>query len=151
MDNRWIIDNRGTRVYIYKYIDNVDVYLHYDIYIYAINMWFLFLCTHVWGASFPGGSAGKESTCNVGDLGLIPGFGKSPGEGKGYPLQFSGLETSMDYTVLGVAKSQAWLSNFHFHRCMKGKAKELFLQKNWQSNNYSQSETLVVLLDAWSM
>ena len=45
---------------------------------------------------FPGGSAGKESTDNVGDLGLIPGLGRSPGEGKGYPLQYSGLENSMD-------------------------------------------------------
>ena len=44
---------------------------------------------------FPGGSAGKESTCNVGDLGLIPGLGRSPGKGKGYPLQYSGLENSM--------------------------------------------------------
>ena len=45
---------------------------------------------------FPCGSAGKESACNVGDLGLIPGLGRSPGEGKGYPLQYSGLENSMD-------------------------------------------------------
>ena len=45
---------------------------------------------------FPGGSAGKESACNVGDLGSIPGLGRSPGEGKGYPLQYSGLENSMD-------------------------------------------------------
>ena len=44
---------------------------------------------------FPCGSAGKESTCNVGDLGLIPGLGTSPGEGKGCPLQYSGLENSM--------------------------------------------------------
>ena len=43
---------------------------------------------------FPCGSAGKESTCNVGDLGSIPGLGRSPGEGKGYPLQYSGLENS---------------------------------------------------------
>ena len=43
------------------------------------------------------GSAGKESACNVGDLGSIPGLGRSPGEGKGYPLQYSGLENSMDY------------------------------------------------------
>ena len=42
------------------------------------------------------GSAGKESTCNVGDLGSIPGLGRSPGKGKGYPLQYSGLEMSMD-------------------------------------------------------
>ena len=45
---------------------------------------------------FPCGSAGQESACNVGDLGLIPGLGRSPGEGKGYPLQYSGLENSMD-------------------------------------------------------
>ena len=43
---------------------------------------------------FPGGSAGKESACNAGDLGSIPGLGRSPGEGKGYPLQYSGLENS---------------------------------------------------------
>ena len=50
---------------------------------------------------FPGGSAGKESACDVGDLGLIPGLGKTPGEGNGYPLQYSGLENSMDYRVHG--------------------------------------------------
>ena len=48
---------------------------------------------------FPGGSVGNEPPCNVGDLGLIPGLGKSPGEGKGYPLQYSGLENSMDCIV----------------------------------------------------
>ena len=48
---------------------------------------------------FPSGSAGKESACNVGDLGLIPGLGRSPGEGKGYPLQYSGLENSIDSIV----------------------------------------------------
>ena len=45
------------------------------------------------------GSAGKESTCNAGDLDLIPELGRSPGEGKGYPLQYSGLENSLDYIV----------------------------------------------------
>ena len=44
--------------------------------------------------SFPGGSNGKESDCNAGDLGLIPGFGRSPGEGNGYPLQYTCLENS---------------------------------------------------------
>ena len=47
---------------------------------------------------FPGGSAGKESTCNVGDLSLILGLGRSPGEGKCYPLQSSGPENSMEYS-----------------------------------------------------
>ena len=64
---------------------------------------------------FPCGSAGKESICNAGDLGSIPGLGRSPGEGKGYPLQYSSLEKSMGYTytVHRVAKSQTGLSNFH--------------------------------------
>ena len=55
---------------------------------------------------FPWGSAGKEFACNAGDLGLIPGLGKSPGKGKGYPLQYSGLENSVDCIFHGVAKSQ---------------------------------------------
>ena len=63
----------------------------------------------------PSGSAGKESACSVGDLGLIPGLGRSPREGNNYPLQCSGLENSMDCIIHGVAKSQTWLSNFHFH------------------------------------
>ena len=46
-------------------------------------------------AGFPGGSAGKETACNVGDLGSVPGLERSPGEEKGYPLQYSGLENSM--------------------------------------------------------
>ena len=58
---------------------------------------------------FPCGSAGKESTCNVGDLSLIPRLGWSPGEGKGYPLQYSGLENFMDYIFHGT-----WLRDFHF-------------------------------------
>ena len=65
-----------------------------------------------WG--FPGGSAGKESSCNAGDLSSIPGLRRSPGEGKGYPLQYSGLENSMDCIVHGVPKSQTPLSHFHF-------------------------------------
>ena len=60
--------------------------------------------------AFPCGSAGKESACNVGDLGLIPGLGRSPGEGNGCPLQYSGLENSMDSIVHGVAR----MSDFHF-------------------------------------
>jgi len=54
---------------------------------------------------FPGGSAGKESSHNVEDLDSIPGLGRSPGGGKGYPLQYSGLENSMGCIVHGVAKS----------------------------------------------
>ena len=64
---------------------------------------------------FPGGSAGKESACNVGDLGSIPGLGRS-GEWNSYPPQYSGLENSMDCTVHGVEKSRTRLSDFHFTR-----------------------------------
>ena len=71
---------------------------------------FRLLCSSV---GFPCGSAGKESACSVGDLGLIPRLGRSPGEGKGYPLQYSGLENSMNCIVHGVSKSQTRLSNFH--------------------------------------
>ena len=64
---------------------------------------------------FPDSSVGKESACNAGDLHSVPGSGRSAGEGKGYPLQYSGLENSMDCIVHGVAKSRTQLSNFHFH------------------------------------
>ena len=62
-----------------------------------------YIYIYIWG--FSCGSAGKESACNVGDLGSIPGLGRSPGEGKAYPLQYSGLENSMGCIVHGVAKS----------------------------------------------
>ena len=62
---------------------------------------------------FPGGSAGQESACNAGDLGLIPGLGRSHGERKDYPLQYSGLENSMDCIGHGVAKSRTQLNDFH--------------------------------------
>ena len=64
--------------------------------------------------SFPCGSAGKESVCIVEDLSLIPGLGRFPGEGKGYPHQYSGLENPMDYIVLGVTKTR--LSDCHLGR-----------------------------------
>ena len=63
----------------------------------------------------PCGSVAKESACNAGDLGSIPGLGRSPREGKGYPLQYSGLENSMDYRVHGVTKRWTRLSNFHLY------------------------------------
>ena len=63
---------------------------------------------------FPCSSAGKEFTCKGGDLGLIPRLGRSPREGKGYPLQYSGLKNSMDCIIHGVTKSRIRLRNFHF-------------------------------------
>ena len=64
---------------------------------------------------FPDSSVGKESACNAGDPGLIPGLGRSAEEGIGYPLQYSGLENSKDCIVCGVTKSWTWLSASHFH------------------------------------
>ena len=64
---------------------------------------------------FLGSSAGKESGCNAGDLGSIPGLGRSPGEENSYPLQYSGLENAMDCIAHGVAKSWTGLSDFYFH------------------------------------
>ena len=82
------------------------------------NVCFLICCLG-W-SWFPGGTDGKASAHNEGDLGSIPGSGRSPGEGNGYPLQYSCLENSMDRgawqaTVHRVAKSRTWLSDFHFH------------------------------------
>ena len=89
------------------------------------SFWGIFLVVRqIWeyvslSMGFPGGSDGKASTCSVGDLGSIPGLGRSPGEGNGNPLQYSCLENSMDWeawwaTVHGVAKSRTQLSNFTF-------------------------------------
>ena len=69
---------------------------------------------------FPCGSVGKVSTSNAGDLRLMPGLGRSCGEGKGYPIYYSGLENSMDCIVHGVKKSRILLSDFHFHPEMLG-------------------------------
>ena len=70
---------------------------------------------------FPGGSVGKESACNAGDLGSIPGLGRSPGEGKGYSCQYSGLENSMDCIVHVVTKSWTGPCDFHFHFVLNGR------------------------------
>ena len=76
---------------------------------------------------FPGGSAGKESTCNAGDMGLIPGLGRSPGEGKGYSFQYSGLENSTDCIVHGITKSQTRLSYFRFYLAVQLKLPTLLI------------------------
>ena len=63
---------------------------------------------------FPGSSVGKESAFNAGDLGWVPRLGRSPGEGNGYPLQYCGLENSMDCIVHGLTKNQTQLRKFHY-------------------------------------
>ena len=68
---------------------------------------------------FPCGSAGKESACNVRDLGLAPGLGRSPEEGKGYPTQYSGLENSMDFYSMGsprVGHDRTTFTSSHIYR-----------------------------------
>ena len=75
------------------------------------------MCTSIEGSDFPGGSDGKACVYNAGDLGSIPGLGRSLGEGNGNPLQYYCLENPMDRgawqaTVHGVAKSQTRLSDF---------------------------------------
>ena len=78
----------------------------------------LFVCLffgHAMAVDSPHSSVGKESACNVGDLGSTPGLGRASEEGKGYLLQYSGLDNSMDSTFNGVAKSWTRLSHFHFH------------------------------------
>ena len=89
------------------------MFIEYSIYLYR---------------GFPCGLAGKESSCSAGDLGLIPGLGRSPGEGKGF-LQYSGLENSMNCIVHGVANSWIPLSDFH-HLCRPGNAVDL--ASNWK-------------------
>ena len=73
----------------------------------------MFKITLSYNNSFPHNSVRKESASNAGDPSLILWSGRSPGEGKGYPLQYSGLENSKEFH--GVAKSQTGLSDFHFH------------------------------------
>ena len=85
-----------------------------DLFQSCSHCWVFHICWHIdcstltassFRMAFPGGSAGKESACNAGALGSIPGLGRSPGEGHGYPLQYSGLENSMDCIIPGVSKS----------------------------------------------
>ena len=92
---------------------------------------------------FPGGSAGKESACNAGDLHLIPGLGRSPGEGKGCPLQYSGLENSTECIVCGVAKSRTWLSftftfmlHFFFLITKSLLSEQHFVFREWENNSF---------------
>ena len=91
--------------------------LSFSLCIYICKVYFfVFRIAHSFNWGFPGGSEGKESACNAGDLGSIPGSGRSPGGGNGNPLQYSCLENSMDRgawraTVHGVAKSWTQLSD----------------------------------------
>ena len=84
-----------TQKIIFKFISFV-IFKYFSILSFAFNF---------------GGSDGKESACNAGDLNLIPGLGRSPGKGSSYPLQYSCLENSMNRGAHGVAKNRTQLSN----------------------------------------
>ena len=86
----------------HKELDAIEQLLNTHMYIY-IKYHTCVVVIYIW---LPGGSDSKEFACNAGDPDSIPGLGKSPGKGKGYPLQYSGLENSMDCIDYGVAKSR---------------------------------------------
>ena len=98
------------------YMSLYAIYIIYTvilIYIIAYYVLLYYYTLYIYG--FPGGSAGKEFASNAGDPGLIPGLGRSLGEGNGYPLQYSGLENSMDCIFMGLQNNRTQLSHFHFH------------------------------------
>ena len=107
-----------------------QIYIYQSCFLLTYWIYLLVLIAFVWSVSgfldFPGGSDSKESACNAGDPGSVPGLGRSPGEGNGYPLQYTCLENSMDRgasqaTIHGVTKNRKWLSISHFHFTFKGK------------------------------
>ena len=109
-DKPIFISNPENLIIIMKYVNFINLNI-------CINFWksesnklyFLLIDLYYWALKsildFPGGSDGKASVYNVGDLGSIPGLGRSPGEGKGYPLQYSDLENCMHYSPWGHKES----------------------------------------------
>ena len=95
---------------------------------------------------FPDSSIVKESACNAGDLGSIAGLGKYPGEGKGYPLQYSDLENSMDCIVHGVTESWTQLRDFHFqsfiNKCSRKAFSSLLKKKKKGKEQVSDHYTI---------
>ena len=89
---------------------------------------------------FPCSSANKESACNAGDLGSIPGLGRSPEEGKRYPLKYSGLDNSMGCIVHGVTKSQTRLSDCHFYHLIRRVGDKDVLSRESENGKKIQDE-----------
>ena len=110
--SRWMGGGEGICVAFiqgrYKVINRNGLLIHTTTWKNPKEIWWV-KKTAVWWLSC------KESACNAGELGSIPGLGRSPGEGTGYPLQYSGLENSMDCIVHGLSKSRTWLSGFPTH------------------------------------
>ena len=104
----------------------------------------------------PGGSAGKEPACNVGDLGLIPMLGRSLREGNCYPLQYSSLKNSMDHTVHEVEKNWIRLSDFHFNfqRQKYSKGRKFSMDKASRKVKDKSNKTIYIhnkqIRDTWN-
>ena len=110
-----------------------------------------FLKYSLWFSEHPGGSEIRASACNAGDLGLISGSGRSPGEGNGNPLQYSCLENPMDggawwATVHGVAKSRTRLSDFTFFHFMGFILSRIWIQVHWHFFDHVQITVNLILL-----
>ena len=102
------------------------------------------LCgTHI-KEGFSGGSAGKESACNSGALGSIPGLGRSPGEGNGYPLRYSGLENSMDWSMGSQRVGHDWATFTSLHFILKKSCRK----KKKKDQNSLKLLTLIKLIKA---
>ena len=114
------------------------------------------LCVIMFASGFLGGSDGKGSACNARVLGLIPGLGRFPGGGNGYPLQYSCLESPMDRgawhaAVHGVTKSWTWLSDFHYV-CFSGSIDVPFIRLRKFTSISSLPRVLIwILLNAFSV
>ena len=129
--HQWWIGKKGWWHCFYKdknlSLENLDKYKHHLV--------------------FSGGSDGKESSCNAGNLGSIPRLRRSPGERNGYPLQDSGLENSTDCMVPGVTKSQTRLSDFHFTFTFKSLGDTVFHKRihGWSESHLNWA----LQLDLW--
>ena len=118
-----LLYSQVTHIHIAILKNGLCLYTYSHLKKYSFPLWFILRDWIHWRRDrlptpvflgFPCGSAGKESACNAGDLGSVLGLGRSPGDGKGYLLQYSGLENSMDCIVHGVTRSRTRLSNLHF-------------------------------------
>ena len=106
---------RKFLIFFYNLVIHCLIYHSLNGILTNLTVYFFNFMEEILRLGFPGDSDGKESACNAGDLGSIPGSGRSPGEGNGYPLQYSCLENPMDRgpwqaTVHGVTKSRTQLS-----------------------------------------
>ena len=104
--------NNLTLWWIFRILQVQNIYLLVILQVSKIYTW------GIESTGFPGGSAGKESACNAGDLGSVPGLVRSHGEGNSYSLWYFDLENSMDCIVRGITKSLMQPSDFHFHRML---------------------------------